>query len=163
MRLISNQSGHLNEWGVSENLGIKGLEFVPKRQMKLTSFETCFSPSVSQTLKVWIQKYNTLPVDRWQQVKSMSELCMSLLPLIKSFINWLVLKGPRQDKNGLSEIISAKMDDSHWVVQVNPCQFIGQFTLRSVESRSVIVNRVIRKPVKVSIKLKPKLELIYEY
>jgi len=36
---------------VSENSGIKGLEFAPKNQLKLTSFETCFSPSVSQTLR----------------------------------------------------------------------------------------------------------------
>jgi len=39
-----------------KNSGIKGLEFAPKNQLKLTSVETCFTPSVSQTFKVWIQK-----------------------------------------------------------------------------------------------------------
>ena len=54
--LISNQSGYSIEWGMPKNSGIIGLEFAPKKQLKLTSVETSFSPSVSQTLKVWIQK-----------------------------------------------------------------------------------------------------------
>jgi len=35
-----------------KNSDIKGFEFAPKAQSKLTSVETSFSPSVSQTRKV---------------------------------------------------------------------------------------------------------------
>jgi len=41
MRLISNQSGHSNEWGVSENATIKGLVFAPKTRVGLTAAATC--------------------------------------------------------------------------------------------------------------------------